>query len=53
MGFAEAMLVIDQVLGRPVVPLDYDKVPWCVYTFPEVAFAGYSEEAAARPASRW
>ena len=45
-GFAEAMLVIDQVLGRPVVPIDYGKVPWCVYTFPEVAFAGYSEEAA-------
>jgi dihydrolipoamide dehydrogenase len=45
-GFAEAMLVIDQVLGRPVVPVDYGKVPWCVYTFPEVAFAGYSEEAA-------
>ena len=45
-GFAEAMLVIDQVLGRPAVPVDYGKVPWCVYTFPEVAFAGYSEEAA-------
>jgi len=45
-GFAEAMLVIDQVLDRPVVPIDYGKVPWCVYTFPEVAFAGYSEEAA-------
>jgi dihydrolipoamide dehydrogenase len=45
-GFAEAMLVIDQVLGRSVVPVDYGKVPWCVYTFPEVAFAGYSEEAA-------
>ncbi|HTT91464.1 MAG TPA: dihydrolipoyl dehydrogenase [Acidimicrobiales bacterium] len=45
-GFAEGMLVIDQVLGRPVVPIDYGKVPWCVYTFPEVAFAGYSEEAA-------
>jgi dihydrolipoamide dehydrogenase len=45
-GFAEAMLVIDQLLGRPVVPLNYDRVPWCVYTFPEVAFAGYSEEAA-------
>jgi dihydrolipoamide dehydrogenase len=45
-GFAEALLVIDQVLGRPVVPMDYGKVPWCVYTHPEVAFAGYSEEAA-------
>lgn len=45
-GFAEAMLAIDQVLGRDVVPVDYGKVPWCVYTFPEVAFAGFSEEAA-------
>ncbi len=45
-GFAEAMLIIDQLLGRSVVPMDYGKVPWCVYTHPEVAFAGYSEEAA-------
>jgi dihydrolipoamide dehydrogenase len=45
-GYAEAMLVIDQLLGRPVVPVDYTKVPWCVYTFPEVAFAGYSEDGA-------
>ncbi len=45
-GFAEAMLIIDQLLERPVVPMDYGKVPWCVYTHPEVAFAGYSEEAA-------
>jgi len=45
-GFAEAMLVVDQLLGRDPVPIDYGKVPWCVYTFPEVAFAGYSEEGA-------
>src|ERR1039458_10806799 len=45
-GFAEAMVVIDQLLGRPGTPVDYAKVPWCVYTHPEVAFAGYSEEAA-------
>ena len=45
-GFAEAMVVIDQLLGRTPVPIDYGKVPWCVYTFPEVAFAGYSEDAA-------
>jgi dihydrolipoamide dehydrogenase len=37
---------MDQVLGRDPVPIDYDKVPWCVYTHPEVAFAGYSEETA-------
>ncbi|HMK96487.1 MAG TPA: dihydrolipoyl dehydrogenase, partial [Acidimicrobiales bacterium] len=45
-GFAEAIVVMDQLLGRRAVPIDYDKVPWCVYTFPEVAFVGYSEEAA-------
>ncbi|HET9060077.1 MAG TPA: FAD-dependent oxidoreductase, partial [Acidimicrobiales bacterium] len=45
-GFAEAIVVMDQILGLDAVPIDYGKVPWCVYTFPEVAFAGYSEEAA-------
>ncbi len=50
-GFAEGMLVIDQLLGampsgRPPVPVDYARVPWCIYTHPEVAFAGLSEEAA-------
>jgi dihydrolipoamide dehydrogenase len=45
-GFAEGILVIRQILGEPAVPVDYGKVPWCIYTYPEVAFAGYSEEAA-------
>jgi dihydrolipoamide dehydrogenase len=45
-GFAEGVLVIDQILGDDVVPVDYRRVPWCIYCFPEVAFAGYSEEAA-------
>lgn len=45
-GFAEGMLVVDQLLGRDPVPIDYGKVPWCVYTHPEVAFVGYSEDAA-------
>jgi dihydrolipoamide dehydrogenase len=45
-GFAEGMLAIDQILGDAVVPVDYDKVPWCIYCHPEVAFAGLSEEAA-------
>jgi dihydrolipoamide dehydrogenase len=45
-GFAEAILVIRQILGESAVPVDYGKVPWCIYCFPEVAFAGYSEEAA-------
>ncbi len=45
-GFAEAVVIIDQILGDPVVPVDYAKVPWCIYCHPEVAFAGMSEEAA-------
>jgi dihydrolipoamide dehydrogenase len=45
-GFAEAALIIDQILGDRVVPVDYGKVPWCIYCHPEVAFAGLSEEAA-------
>jgi dihydrolipoamide dehydrogenase len=45
-GFAEGMLIIDQILGDHVVPVDHGKVPWCIYCFPEVAFAGLSEEAA-------
>ncbi|MDQ1369172.1 MAG: dihydrolipoamide dehydrogenase [Acidimicrobiaceae bacterium] len=45
-GFAEGVLVIDQILGDDVVPVDYAKVPWCIYCHPEVAFAGYSEQAA-------
>ena len=45
-GFAEAVVIIDQILGDQVVPVDYTKVPWCIYCQPEVAFAGLSEEAA-------
>jgi dihydrolipoamide dehydrogenase len=45
-GFAEAVLIIDQILGDQVIPVDYNKVPWCIYCHPEVAFAGLSEQAA-------
>ena len=45
-GFAEAIVIIDQILGDKVVPVDYPKVPWCIYCHPEVAFAGLSESAA-------
>ncbi len=45
-GFAEGMLAITDILGEAPVPIDYDKVPWCIYCHPEVAFAGHSEESA-------
>jgi len=45
-GFAEGMSVIKTILGETSLPIDYSKVPWCIYSYPEVAFAGLSEEAA-------
>ncbi len=45
-GFAEGMLVITDILGEDTKPIAYDKVPWCIYCHPEVAFAGHSEESA-------
>jgi dihydrolipoamide dehydrogenase len=45
-GFAEGMLVIRDILGEDPAPIDYGKVPWCVYTRPEAAFSGHSEESA-------
>ncbi len=45
-GFAEAIVAIKTILGEPVVPVDYDRVPWAIYSNPEVAFVGLTEAAA-------
>jgi dihydrolipoamide dehydrogenase len=45
-GFAEAVLVIKQILGEPAVPVDYSTVPWGIYCHPEVAFVGLTEQDA-------
>jgi dihydrolipoamide dehydrogenase len=45
-GFAEGIVAIKDILGEDPVPVDYGKVPWCIYCHPEVAFAGHSEESA-------
>jgi dihydrolipoamide dehydrogenase len=45
-GFAEGILVIRDILGEPTVPVDYSRVPWCIYCQPEVAFCGLTEELA-------
>ncbi|MDA8392960.1 MAG: dihydrolipoyl dehydrogenase [Actinomycetota bacterium] len=47
-GFAEAVVAVKDMLGEGPVPVDYHAVPWCIYSRPEVAFAGYSEEQAKR-----
>ncbi len=46
-GFAEGILAVKSILGEPAVPVDYGRVPWCIYCHPEVAFAGLTEAQAA------
>jgi dihydrolipoamide dehydrogenase len=50
-AFAEAIVAIHAILGERAVPVVYDRVPWVVYTHPEVAWAGLTE-AEARAAGR-
>ena len=45
-GFAEAIIAIKAILGEPVLPMDYGKVPWGIYCHPEVAFCGLTEAQA-------
>lgn len=42
-AYAEAVLAVDHFLGENPVPIDYGKVPWVVYTHPEVAWSGMTE----------
>jgi len=35
-AYAEAIVAIHTILGERAVPVDYDRVPWVVYTHPEV-----------------
>ena len=46
-GFAEGILVAEQIAGLPVVPIDYDGVPRITYCEPEVASVGLTEAQAA------
>ncbi|MFZ0172441.1 MAG: dihydrolipoyl dehydrogenase [Acidimicrobiales bacterium] len=45
-GFAEAIVVVKQILGERAVPVNYGAVPWGIYCHPEVAFVGMTEEGA-------
>jgi dihydrolipoamide dehydrogenase len=45
-AYAEAIVAIQAVLGETPMPVDYRNVPWVVYTHPEVAWAGLTEEQA-------
>lgn len=46
-GFAEAIVAVQDILGEDPPPVEYDKVPWGIYCHPEVAWAGLTEEQAA------
>ena len=45
-GFAEAIVAIQTILGETATPVDYGKVPWGIYCHPEVGFSGLTEEDA-------
>jgi dihydrolipoamide dehydrogenase len=45
-AYAEAVVAIHDILGETTTPVDYAKVPWIVYTHPEVAWAGLTEAEA-------
>jgi dihydrolipoamide dehydrogenase len=43
---AEGILVVEQIAGKEVRPINYDHVPSCTYTEPEVASVGLTEKKA-------
>jgi dihydrolipoamide dehydrogenase len=45
-AFAEAIVLVKTILGEAATPVDYAKVPWVIYTQPEVAYCGLTEEQA-------
>jgi dihydrolipoyl dehydrogenase len=45
-AYAEAIVAIKAILGENPIPVDYARVPWVVYTHPEVAWAGFTEAEA-------
>jgi dihydrolipoamide dehydrogenase len=45
-AYAEAIVAVQHFLGENPMPVDYGKVPWVVYTHPEVAWSGMTEAEA-------
>ncbi len=44
----EALVAVGHAAGQPLPPIDYDQVPSCTYSTPEVAAVGLTEEEATR-----
>ena len=43
---AEGIICVEKIAGHHPDPLDYNNIPGCTYTSPEVASVGYTEKAA-------
>lgn len=43
---AEGIACVESIAGKPSRKLDYNNVPYCIYTHPEAAGIGYTEQAA-------
>lgn len=43
---AEAILCVEKIAGQQPEPLDYNNLPGCTYTQPEIASVGYTEAQA-------
>jgi dihydrolipoamide dehydrogenase len=42
----EGIICVEKITGMDVHPLNYDNIPGCTYTFPEIASVGMTEKAA-------
>ncbi len=42
----EGIVCVEKIAGRKVTPIDYNNIPGCTYTHPELASVGYTEKAA-------
>jgi len=42
----EGIICVEKIAGKDVEPLDYNNIPGCTYTYPEIASVGYTEKAA-------
>jgi dihydrolipoamide dehydrogenase len=43
---AEGIICVERIAGKDVEPLDYNNIPGCIYTNPEIASVGLTEKAA-------
>lgn len=42
----EGIVCIEKIAGKEVEPIDYNNIPGCTYTYPEIASVGFTEKAA-------